>query len=498
MSDAVGAWAIEMSTPIGRQSFVLELSDAPPAGWVHNPEGRADLTDVVIVGDTARFALAIDKPMKLATKWVLTASGDQITGTVRAGIMPALMVSGVRVPDAAGATHPAPTPTPVPAHTPHVHAPTTSATWTRAAVLRTSDGRFVLEDVQLEAPGPHQVLVRLVAAGMCHTDMVARATWQAPIILGHEGAGVVEAIGSAVTTLAVGDHVILTFDSCGACRGCRAGRPFDCVDFELLNLGGRGPGVRAPASDDEGTELLNRWFGQSSFAEHCLANERNAIRVDADLPLDVLAPLGCGVMTGAGAVLNVMRLRVGQRLAVFGAGAVGLSAVMAAKASGAAEIVAVDVHANRRALALELGATRVVDPDAVADLAEAVIGDGEPFDFAFDTSARESVMLAATEVIGRPGLCVLVGAGFEPLTVLPASLAGKTITYAYLGESNPAVAIPALIGLWRRGLLPVERLEQTFDLAAVNEAEHASASGRVIKPVLVMRVRLDSDTRREP
>ena len=310
------------------------------------------------------------------------------------------------------------------------------ATETLAAVLRSGEGQFGIETVSMQAPAPHQVLVRIVATGMCHTDSVARAVGTFPMILGHEGAGIVEAIGSAVTSLHPGDHVVLTFDSCGVCAACNVGRPYDCVAFELLNFGGRGPDFRASAHLADGEEVANRWFGQSSFAGYALANERNAVKIPADVDLELAGPLGCGIMTGAGCVMNVMQLRPGDSVAVFGAGAVGLSAVMAAKASGAGAVAAVDIHENRRALALELGADRVVDPAAGGDLATNVIGEGSPFDFSLDTTSRPEVMAAATEVIGRPGLAVLVGAGFEPLTLAPTSLAGKSITYAYHGSSR--------------------------------------------------------------
>ena len=354
-----------------------------------------------------------------------------------------------------------------------------------AAVLRSGEAKFEVETVLIEAPAPDQVLVRVVAAGMCHTDSVARVIGNFPVILGHEGAGVVEAVGSSVVGLRPGDHVVLTFDSCGTCAACNHAQPYHCTGFELLNFTGRGRESRASAHLSDGEEVANRWFGQSSFAEYALANERNAVKIAPDVDLEVAGPLGCGIMTGAGCVLNVMGLRPGDSVVVFGAGAVGLAAVMAAKASGAGQIVAVDLHENRRALALELGADRVVDPAAVDSLATAV-GDGGSFDFSLDTTARAEVMLAATEVIGRPGLAVLVGAGSEPLTLAPPSLAGKSVTYAYMGNANPQVFIPRLISMWRRGRFPFDRLVQAFPLAEINEAEAASASGSAIKPVLVM------------
>ena len=359
-------------------------------------------------------------------------------------------------------------------------------TETFAAVLRSEDGPFEIESISIDSPAPNEVLVRIVATGMCHTDSVARVVGTFPIVLGHEGAGIVEAVGSAVTSLQPGDHVVLTFDSCGVCTACISGHPYNCFAFELLNLSGRGGRIGASAHLADGADVANRWFGQSSFAGYALANARNAVKIPDDVDLELAGPLGCGIMTGAGCVLNVMQLRPGDSVAIFGAGAVGLSAVMAAKASGAGEIVAVDIHENRRALALELGADRVVDPAVRGDLASIVVGNGSLFDFSLDTTSRPEVMAAATEVIGRPGLTVLVGGGFEPLTLAPSSLAGKSVTYAYMGHSNPQVFIPRLISLWQRGLFPFDRLVTAFPLARINEAEAASAAGSAIKPILVI------------
>ncbi|OIJ64949.1 NAD(P)-dependent alcohol dehydrogenase [Streptomyces mangrovisoli] len=353
----------------------------------------------------------------------------------------------------------------------------------RAAVLRSADGPFRIEEVKLGEPGPHEVLVRVVAAGMCHTDAMARMIFNGPAVVGHEGAGVVEAVGSAVTTLAPGDHVVLTFDSCGTCPVCARAMPYHCTAFEALNLGLGGHGRAPSATSDTGEQVGNRWFGQSSFAEYCISTERNTVKVDPTVPLELLAPLGCGVTTGAGSVLNVMRLRPGDRLAVFGAGAVGLAAVLAAKAAGAGEVVAVDPHENRRTLALELGADRALEPSEVAGL--------RGFDFSFDTTARASAMSAAVDALGRPGLCVLVGAGQESLTILPALMPGKTITYAYMGHANPPVFIPELIRLWQSGRFPFDALTKSFPLADINEAENASAIGTVIKPVLLMKEEAD-------
>jgi aryl-alcohol dehydrogenase len=359
----------------------------------------------------------------------------------------------------------------------------------RGAVLRSTGGAYSLETLTVRGPRPGEVLVRVVAAGMCHTDTLGRSGLLGedflPAVLGHEGAGVVEEVGAGVTGVAPGDRVVLTFDSCGTCDGCLRGSPASCAEFEQRNLAGRAPDGGGSVTDADGAALTSRWFGQSSFAGYAVATARNVVRVPGDLPLELAAPLGCGVQTGAGAVLNVMRPSPGQSVVVLGAGAVGLSAVLAAKAAGAREVVAVDVVPARRELALELGADRVVD-GADPDVAGAVAAGGPGADFSLDTTGLAGVMATAVQVLRRPGLAVLVGAGLDALTVHPASLAGRTVTYVYEGAALPQVFVPHLVDLWRAGRFPFDRLVRTYPLAGIDRAEADAAAGRTVKPVLLM------------
>jgi aryl-alcohol dehydrogenase len=366
--------------------------------------------------------------------------------------------------------------------------PAAGAVATTAAVLRATDAAYSIESVEVGPPRLGEVLVRVVGAGMCATDHFGRSGLLGdtflPAILGHEGAGVVEAVGAGVTGVVPGDHVVLTFDSCGACDACTVGTPTSCTAFEALNLGGRRPDGSGSARDAAGVELTSRWFGQSSLAGHAIATARNVVKVDAEAPLELLGPLGCGVQTGAGAVLNVMRPSPTQSLAVFGTGAVGLSAVMAAALCGVRDIVAVDVDASRRELALELGATRAVDgadPDLVA-----AVSAGDGVDFTLDTTALGPVMANAVLALRRPGLAVLVGAGLDMLSLHPAALAGRSVTYVYEGGGVPQVFIPRLVDLWRRGSFPFDRLVRTYPLAEIDTAEADAHAGRTVKPVLLM------------
>jgi aryl-alcohol dehydrogenase len=363
--------------------------------------------------------------------------------------------------------------------------PAAGAVTTTAAVLRATDAAYSIETVEVGPPRRGEVLVRVVGAGMCATDHFGRSGLLGdaflPAILGHEGAGVVEAVGDGVTGVAPGDHVVLTFDSCGACEACAGGTPTCCASFEALNLGGRRPDGSASARDATGAELTSRWFGQSSLAGHAVATARNVVKVDAEAPLELLGPLGCGVQTGAGAVLNVMRPSPTQSVAVFGTGAVGLSAVLAAALCGVRDVVAVDVDESRRELALELGATRAVDgadPDVVAAVGAV--------DFTLDTTALGPVMANAVLALRRPGLAVLVGAGLEMLTLHPSALAGRSVTYVYEGGGVPQVFIPRLVELWRAGRFPFDRLVRTYPLAEIDTAEADAHAGRTVKPVILL------------
>ncbi|MGF2947546.1 NAD(P)-dependent alcohol dehydrogenase [Mycobacterium sp. Lab-001] len=359
-----------------------------------------------------------------------------------------------------------------------------------AAVLRDHRSPYRIEEVDLAEPGPGQVRVRVVGSGMCHTDTLPRVpglTTGPPLIAGHEGAGVVEALGPGVFDLAVGDHVVLSFDSCQSCVNCRAGHPAYCSTFFERNLSGVGDGAPSPVTDSLGEPVSARWFGQSSFATHANVAARNAVVVDPRAPLQLLGPLGCGVQTGAGAVFNSLRVGVGESITVFGAGAVGLSAVMAATVCGASTIIAVDLHDSRRKLATQLGATHTVDGADTAQVAQAIAeitGDGSQY--ALDTTGVPSVITTAVRTLRPTGVCGLVGVQLGDLVLDPMALAaGKTVTGIIEGDAAPRVLIPTLLGLWQQGRFPFDTLIATYPLEQINQAEADSLSGTVIKPVLL-------------
>ncbi|AII10831.1 NAD(P)-dependent alcohol dehydrogenase [Rhodococcus opacus] len=359
----------------------------------------------------------------------------------------------------------------------------------QAAVLRTHDGPFTLETVELAAPRPHEILVRIVGTGFCHTDVLPRSPQflaQPPIICGHEGSGVVEAVGDAVTEFTAGDHVLASFDSCGRCENCRRSHPAYCREFFTRNLTGHAADDGGAVSDANGSPVASRWFGQSSFASHALVTERNAIKVGKGLPLDLLGPLGCGVQTGAGSILEALKIEAGSTVAIFGTGGVGLSAVMAARVAGAARIIAVDLHPSRLDATLEAGATDAVlgsDPD-VAKQIRKLTGGG--VQFALDTTAVPEVVTSALSALRPTGTLGLVGAGARPVTLAPDALSsGKNIMGILEGDVTPQIFIPRLIDLWEQGRFPFDRMITTYPMADINTAEADSASGATIKPVLV-------------
>ncbi|WP_406223108.1 NAD(P)-dependent alcohol dehydrogenase [Streptomyces canus] len=365
------------------------------------------------------------------------------------------------------------------------------STTTRAAVVESGGAPFTLSDVELDEPGPHEALVRMVATGLCHTDLgVASGGLPFPLpgVLGHEGAGVVEAVGPAVTGVAPGDHVVLSFTSCGDCRNCDGGHPAYCATWLPLNLlGGRRADGTSTISRD-GEPLGGHFFGQSSFAERALVDERSLVKVDQDVPLESIAPLGCGVQTGVGAVWNVLKPVTGSTIVVLGAGAVGLSAVMAAALTPATTIVAVDRFGERLTLARELGATHTVNA-AEEDLGEALaaITGGQGADGIVETTGNVKVLRQGVDALGARGTVVVVGAppfGSEVSLDVNGLLGGKRVVGLTLGDAETQSFIPALVRLVKEGRLPLHRLISTYPFADIDQAVRDMGAGKAIKPVL--------------
>lgn len=360
----------------------------------------------------------------------------------------------------------------------------------RAAVLERKDGPFEFRDVEIEEPRPDEVLVRMVATGICATDAHVRAQRMAtplPVVLGHEGAGIVERTGTAVTSVEPGDHVVLSYHSCGHCRPCASGHAAYCDNLWAANFAG----ARLDGSNGlhaaRGLRPRGHFFGQSSFSTHALTHQRNTIKVPADLPLQVMAPLGCGLQTGAGAVLKALAVPAGASFAVFGVGAVGMAAVMAARVAGATTIVAVDVDAGRLELASELGATHIVDPGRVEDLTSALRAvQGRGLEYVLDTSGRKENLdagVGALAPLGQFGFVAFHEGGGAVIDAGRLSM-GQSLRGIIQGDAVSPLLINELAELYRAGRFPIDRLLSFYDFTDINAAFEDSGAGRVTKAIL--------------
>ena len=362
----------------------------------------------------------------------------------------------------------------------------------KAAVAESKGAPFKIEELELDEPRPDEVLVRIVACGICQTDSHA---WHQhrpvplPAILGHEGAGVVERIGSTVTSVAAGEHVVLSYQACGRCRQCFGGHYPYCdraadANFAAARLDGSN-GVHRRGGAGIAGDVHGHFFGQSSFATYALTTERNTVKVPDDVPLEILAPLGCGLQTGAGAVLNTFGMSPRESIAVFGTGAVGLAAVMAARVIAAGAIIAVDINAQRLAVASELGATHTINPRDADVSTELHRITGRGVNYVFETSGREEMLRHAVNALAPLGQVGLVASAGSDATVGVANLMlGKQVRGIIQGDAVPQLFIPQLIELYKAGRFPFDRLLRHFPFEKINEAFAAAASGDVIKPVL--------------
>jgi aryl-alcohol dehydrogenase len=355
----------------------------------------------------------------------------------------------------------------------------------RAAVLRRAGQDLEIEDIEIDAPRPDEVIVRLVSAGICRTDEHAFSQVSPPAVLGHEGAGVVEQVGASVTKVRPGDSVVMTFATCGTCPRCRRGQVAYCDRFIELNFTGRRLDGSSALSA-HGEVIGGHFLGQSSFATHALAHERSLVRVADASDLRPLGPFGCGFQTGAGAVINALHPPAGSSIAAFGAGAVGLAAIAASVVVGCDPIVAIDISATRLETARRFGATAVIDAassDVAAQLAAMAPGG---LDYALDTTGVAGVLRQAVDALNTRGTCAVIGAGPSDELVLDwrTVLNGRTITGIIGGNSVPEVFIPQLLSLYRSGKFPADELIEYFPFEGINGALEAMVRGSVVKPVL--------------
>lgn len=361
---------------------------------------------------------------------------------------------------------------------------------TKAAVVFERAGKFKIENIELSEPRDDEVIVRIAATGICHTDLAARDGHlpipAPPSVFGHEGAGVVEKVGARVAKVKPGDHVLLAWDYCGACPACKQGRELYCLNFFLHNFHGARPdGTTTIRKGNQ--EIHGSFFNQSSFAEFALANERNVVKVRGDIPLEILGPLGCGVMTGAGAVMNSLQARPGSSIAVFGIGPVGMSAILAAVVCGCTTIIAVDIKPERLKVAKEMGATHIVNAGEIDPVQTVIdITQGGP-EYSLECVGNPRVFRQAVDVLPRLGVCGLTGVvppGTEVSLNMDLIMNGRTVKGILGGDAIPDLFIPKLIDLYNQGRFPFERLITFYPFDEINRAVEDMEKGRVIKPVL--------------
>jgi aryl-alcohol dehydrogenase len=360
----------------------------------------------------------------------------------------------------------------------------------QAAVSESTGAPFAIQEIELGEPRPDEVLVAIASVGVCHTDVLVRDQWYPvplPAVLGHEGAGTVTAVGDSVWHVAPGDRVMLSFDSCGHCSRCLRGQPTYCSTFFAHNFGGQREDGSTVLSRN-GEVIHSHFFGQSAYATHAVVSARSVVKLDSDAPFATVAPLGCGLQTGAGAVLNSLRPPAGSSIAIFGVGGVGMAAVMAAGIAGCTTIVAVDLNENRLALAAELGATHTLNTGKVDVREKLVELTRGGVNYAIDTTGSVEIVRQAAESTAPLGATGVIGAsrlGTELVLDHNDLLgAGRTIRGIVEGDSLPALFLPQLVEHWRQGRFPIDRIIKTYDFEQINEAIDATLNGSVIKPVL--------------
>lgn len=360
----------------------------------------------------------------------------------------------------------------------------------KAAVCYEYKTPLVIEELDLAEPRMEEVMIRMVGTGVCPTDSHAQEHgWHGwnkmPMVFGHEGSGVVEKVGPGVTEFKEGDHVIVSYPYCGKCEYCLTGRPYYCPEcIGMIHGGSMADGFRPFSKNGK---PINNFFGASTFTTHTVSNARNLAKVDPDLDLLPLGPLACGFLTGAGTVLNEFKPLPGSRIAVFGIGGVGLSALMAAKVFNCGTIIGIDIVESRLELAKELGATHVINSKEVGDVQQAImdITGGQGVQYVVETTAAAPVVKTALSSLGIDGVLAMVGTPTKyEFDNLFFELYGKRIVAINMGQSHPKITIPQLVDWFKRGIYPIEKLVKYYPFEEINQAMADSKSGKTIKPVI--------------
>lgn len=359
-----------------------------------------------------------------------------------------------------------------------------------AAVVHNVGEELKIEEVELMEPKTDEVLIKIVASGVCHTDAESIKGNGAPFpaVLGHEGSGIVEKVGASVTTVQPGDHVVLSYSYCGECGQCLTGHQNLCERTVELNFGGKSKD--GSNRIHQHNQTVSTFFGQSSFATYSIANKNNVVKVDKDVDLALLGPLGCGIQTGSGTVFNSLSPEPGSSIAIYGGGAVGLSSVMAAKIIGLKHIIVIDLHKSRLDLAKELGATHVLngkEVDVVKEIKE-ITGGG--VHYAVETTGVAPVIKQSIHALRVSGTVAIVGMGGDVTLNFTNDILmeGKRVVGTVQGDSVPQLHIPRLVQYYKEGKFPFDKLVKFYDFEDINKAFEDSKIGIAIKPILKMKL----------
>lgn len=344
-----------------------------------------------------------------------------------------------------------------------------------------------LENIEIGDPQQDEVLIKLVGTGICHTDLSVLKQdipTPLPIVLGHEGAGIVEKVGPGVTEFEKGDHVVIAFAFCGECRTCKRGKPGSCENLGALNFDGTmRDGTMRMSKDNESVATL---FGQSSLATYSISHKINLVKVDKEIDLSILGPLGCGIQTGAGTVANKLKPEFGSSIVIFGCGAVGLSGLMVASQLGCENVIAVDINEDRLELAKELGATHTLngkEVDALEEINEITEGGAQ---YAFDTTGVPKIVLQSIRCLAVDGVVALVAVGGEVPIHIHQDLVmpNRTIVGVTEGLSIPSLFIPQLINQYKQGKFPFDKLIEKYSFENIDQALEDMKNGKTIKPII--------------
>lgn len=365
----------------------------------------------------------------------------------------------------------------------------------KAAVVHEKGQPFQIEEVEIGEPRYGEVLVKVVACGVCHTDEVARQQIipvPLPAVFGHEGSGIIEKVGPGVTDFQIGDHVGFSYGYCGKCEACRTGQPYGCENNRELNFSGK---------QYDGTKRItykqqevSSFFGQGAFATHAIVHKNNLIKVPNNIDLSLVGPLGCGIQTGAGAVLNYIQPKADSSIIITGCGPVGMSAIMAAKIAGCTTIIACDIVDSRLELALELGATHIINSRQVSSVKDEVMGLTRiGCHYAIDCTGNGECVRQSLSCVRSLGQCIVLGATQELTIHVENELmgAGKQLIGLVEGNSIPQVFIPKLLHYYQNELFPFDKFIQYYDFENINQAFEDTKKGEVIKAVLRMENRYE-------